>query len=82
MGCSRSLATSRFRRETGRTILDEIHNVRVRNMCDLLAHGDLPIAMVVARSGYTSDGFAKKLFLKRTGMTMRAYRKSASGSKA
>ena len=76
MGCSRSLATSRFRKETGRTILDEIHDVRFRNMCDLLSRSSLPVAMVVERSGYESDGFAKKLFLSRTGMTMREYRKA------
>ena len=45
-------------------------------MRDMLSHGSLPIAMVVQRSGYESDGFAKKLFLKRTGMTMREYRKA------
>ena len=74
MGCSRSLATSRFRKETGRTILDEIHDVRFRNMCDLLSRSSLPVAMVVEKCGYESDGFAKKLFLSRTGMTMREYR--------
>ncbi len=74
MGCSRSLATSRFRKETGRTILDEIHDVRFRSMCDLLARSSLPVAMVVDKCGYGSDGFAKKLFLSRTGMTMREYR--------
>ena len=83
MGCSRSLATSRFRKETGRTILDEIHDVRFRNMCDLLSRSSLPVAMVVGRSGYESDGFSKKLFLSRTGMTMREYRtQHASGGKA
>ena len=83
MGCSRSLATSRFRKETGRTILDEIHDVRFRNMCDLLARSSLPVAMVVDKCGYGSDGFAKKLFLSRTGMTMREYRtQHACGGKA
>ena len=83
MGCSRSLATSRFRKETGRTILDEIHDVRFRNMCDLLSRSSLPVAMVVDKCGYGSDGFAKKLFLSRTGMTMREYRtQHASGGEA
>ncbi len=77
MGCSRSLATSRFRKETGRTILDEVHDVRFRNMCDLLSRSSLPVAMVVEKCGYESDGFAKKMFLARTGMTMREYRKCA-----
>ena len=52
-------------------------------MCDLLSRSSLPVAMVVERSGYESDGFAKKLFLSRTGMTMREYRtQHASGGKA
>ena len=49
MHCSRSLATSRFRKETGRSILDEIHEHRFKRMCELLAQGNLPIAMVVER---------------------------------
>ena len=76
MHCSRSLATSRFRKETGRSILDEIHEHRFKRMCELLAQGNLPIAMVVERCGYESDAFAKKFFQRRTGMTMREYRKT------
>ena len=75
MHCSRSLATIRFRKETGHTILDEIHEIRFQKMCDLLAQGFLPIAMVVEQSGYESDGYAKRFFLARTGLTMREYRK-------
>jgi LacI family transcriptional regulator len=75
MGCSRSLATSRFRKETGHSILDEIHEHRFRKMCELLSQGHLPIGIVVERCGYESDGFAKRLFRQRTGMTMREYRK-------
>ena len=47
-------------------------------MCELLSRGTLPIAMVVERSGYESDGYAKRFFLKRTGMTMREYRRQAT----
>ena len=75
MGCSRSLATSRFRKETGHSILDEIHEHRFRNMCELLSQGHLPIGIVVERCGYKSDGFVKRLFRQRTGVTMREYRK-------
>lgn len=78
MGCSRSLATCRFRKETGRSILDEIHNRRFERMCELLANTTTPIALVVERCGYESDGFAKKFFLRQTGMTMREYRKNNS----
>ena len=78
MNCSRALATSRFRKETGRSILDDIHEIRLQKMCELLSRGTLPIAMVVERSGYESDGYAKRFFLKRTGMTMREYRRQAT----
>jgi len=74
MGCSRRLATLRFKKETGRTMLEEIHEHRMRTACELLAGGRLPIATVVVQCGYRSDGFAKKLFRARTGMTMREYR--------
>ena len=78
MGCSRALATSRFRKETGRSILGEIHEIRIQKMCELLSHSTLPIAMVVERSGYESDGYAKRFFLRRTGMTMREYRRQTT----
>ena len=74
MGCSRRLATLRFKKETGRTMLEEIHEHRMRTASELLANGRLPIATVVVQCGYRSDGFAKKLFRARTGMTMREYR--------
>ena len=74
MRCSRRLATLRFKKETGRTMLEEIHEHRMQTACELLADGRLPIATVVVQCGYRSDGFAKKLFRIRTGMTMREYR--------
>ena len=75
MHCSRRLATLLFRKDTGRTILGEIHERRLEKLCELLAHTLLPIATVVAQCGYRSDAFVKKMFLKRTGMTMREWRK-------
>ena len=76
MGCSRRMGTLRFRKETGRTILEEIHEHRFEKACDLLSRTRLPISTVVAHCGYRSDAFAKKMFLARTGITMREYRKS------
>lgn len=75
ISCSRALITKQFRKETGRTILEEIHDLRFRKMCELLSMSKLPIAMVVEQSGYYSDGYAKRLFHEKTGMTMREYRK-------
>ena len=79
MGCSRRLATLRFKKETGRTMLAEIHEHRIRTACELLSGGILPIATVITLCGYRSDGFAKKLFRVRTGLTMREYRRKQQG---
>ena len=75
MRCSRRLATLLFKKETGRTILGEIHERRMERLCDLLAHSSMPVATVVSQCGYRSDAFVKKMFLKRTGLTMREWRK-------
>ena len=74
MGCSRRMGTLLFKKETGRTILAEIHERRFEKACDLLSCTALPIATVVAHCGYRSESFIKKIFLARTGMTMREYR--------
>ena len=74
MGCSRRIATMRFRKATGHSILDEIQEQRFRQACDLLARTDWPVATIIAQCGYTSDSFAQKMFRRRTGTTMRKYR--------
>ena len=78
MKCSKRLATLEFKKATSRTIFDEIHNIRFHKACDLLSHTNLPIATVVVQCGYMSNSFIKKMFLKRTKMTMRQYRKKSS----
>ncbi len=78
MKCSRRLATLLFRKETGHSILDEIHDQRFQKACDLLKRTKLPIAAVVAQCGYMSDSFVKKMFRTRTGLTMRGYRRESA----
>ena len=75
MKCSRRLGTFMFKKETGRTILEEIHEQRFLKACDLLSRTNAPVSAVVAQCGYRSDSFVKRMFLRRTGMTMREYRK-------
>ncbi|MBR4617487.1 MAG: substrate-binding domain-containing protein [Kiritimatiellae bacterium] len=76
MNCSRRLATLLFRKTVGHSILDEIHEVRFEKACDMLKNTDKPISVIIASCGYASESFFKKRFLQRTGMTMRAWRKS------
>ena len=81
MGCTRRTGTLQFKKETGRTILGEIHERRFENACHLLSRTTLPIATVVALCGYRSDSFIKKTFRARTGMTMREFRRNAMSGK-
>ena len=76
MNCSRRYATLLFKKETGRTILEEIHERRFEKACDLLTRTSLPIAAIVQQCGYKSESFLRKLFLKRTGLSLLKYRLS------
>lgn len=76
MKCSRCIATRRFRNATGHSIMDEIHDVRFMRMCELLRTTQTKISAIVNFCGYTSEAFPKRYFLKRTGTTMRSWRKA------
>ena len=75
-------ATDAFKRATGHTILDEIHNRRFERMKEMLVETDTKISAIVNFCGYAADGFPKRMFLTRTGMTMREFRKTAKTSAA
>jgi len=79
MGCSRRLATLRFRAETGRSILDTILDRRVDRACELLTKTVLPIETITVHCGYASSSFFKRQFRARAGMTMREWRKTNGG---
>ncbi|MBE6395721.1 MAG: helix-turn-helix domain-containing protein [Lentisphaerae bacterium] len=74
MKCSRRLATLRFREATGSSILEAIQNRRLEEICRLLQDTSLPISIIIQRCGYNSDSFVKRMFIKKTGMTMRRWR--------
>ena len=80
MGCSRRLATMRFRKATGRSILDELHARRLERICDLLANTNWSISTVIAQSGYASSSFAQRMFRAKTGCTMLAWRRRFHGT--
>ena len=72
---SRRLAEKRFRAATGKTILEEIQDVRFEKVCELLAT-DVPIGHIAGRCGLQSDSFLKRFFKARTGLTLREWRKA------
>lgn len=72
---SRRLAEKRFLAATGRTILQEIQEVRLQKVFELL-RTDIPIGHIAGRCGMQSDSFLKRFFKSRTGMTLREWRKA------
>ena len=75
MGCSRSMADLLFRKSSGGSILDEIQNMRLGNAYRLLRNPKQKIDSIPTLCGYRSEPFFKRLFKKKTGLTMREWRK-------
>lgn len=70
---SRRLAEKRFLAATGKTILEEIQDVRLEKVFHLLKT-DIPIGHIAARCGLQSDSFLKRFFKAKTGLTLREWR--------
>lgn len=71
---SRSHLEKQFKKALGRSVLDEIQARRLERLCALLRETSLPIGEIGARCGYATETYLKRLFKRRFGMTMRAYR--------
>ncbi len=71
---SRRLAELRFRKACGRSILDEIQNVRLERVKRLVTETDFPISEITDRSGYRTDDHLRRMFKRHFGMTMQEYR--------
>jgi LacI family transcriptional regulator len=75
---SRSVLQRRFRKEIGRTIHDEIINVRLNRARQLLAETELPLAEVAERTGFKHQEYLGAVFKAHTGKTPAEYRREAS----
>src|SRR5262249_12067906 len=71
---SRRLLERRFRETVGRTILEDIHLVRLERCKRLLAETPYPISEVARMAGFKTTGYFIQFFLKRVGKTPRRYR--------
>lgn len=74
-GCSRRYADMRFREVLRRTILDEIHEVRIETAKRLLENPSVRIAEAAAQSGFKSFATFSRVFTALVGMSPRDYRK-------
>ncbi len=79
-GCSRRYADMRFRRTTGKTILEEIHSVRVDIAKRLLENPDARIGEVARESGFASFATFSRVFSALVGKSPREYRAIPDGA--
>ena len=73
-GTSERLAEMEFKAVTGRRMTEEITDVRFEKVIDLLSRPAQSIASIANLCGWGSDIYLKRLFKRRTGMTMREWR--------
>jgi LacI family transcriptional regulator len=74
-GLSRRALENRFRRELGRSILQEIRRVRVDLIAQMLMETDLPISHIAGALGYENLQHIARYFRKGKNMSLMAFRK-------
>ena len=72
--CARRQAEIRFRKATGRSVLEEIHAVRIERAKHLLENGTMPLKVISDFCGFANPNSLRKQFLKETGFTLSAWR--------
>ena len=76
---SRPYLSSRFKRETGRTLTDFILSEKTEEAKRLLRYSDRPLSAVSAYLGFSSHGHFSRVFRKYAGMTPGEYREKHRG---
>ena len=77
--CSRVYAEMRFRKATGQSILEAIQTMRLERAKELLRNPTQQLKTIADFCGFKSQNALCKFFLKKTGMTMSAWRASTCG---
>jgi LacI family transcriptional regulator len=72
---SRRILERRFRKDLGRSVLEEIHRHRVERIQQLLTTTDHTIGEIAEACGFENPSYIATLFRKKTGLTPRAYRR-------
>lgn len=78
--CSRRMADARFRKAAGRSILEEIHAVRLEAAKRLLVQSDMPLKAISDFCGFENPNSMRKFFRRETGAAMRIWRAKARKS--
>ena len=76
---SRRMLEKRFRQTVGRSILEDIHLVRLEQAKRLLLETPYPVSKIARLAGFGTTGYFIQFFLKRMGKTPRRYRIELAG---
>jgi LacI family transcriptional regulator len=76
---SRRMLEKRFRETVGRTILEDIHHVRLERCKQMLLRTPYPVSEIARLGGFATTGYFIQFFLKRVGTTPRKYRIDQAG---
>lgn len=82
VGISRSSLESRFRRELGCSVHDEILRFRLEAATELLKAGKCNLADVALKCGFTSSQYMHSVFRRELGCTPRGYQESVAQRRA
>ena len=74
--CSRRHAEIRFRSLTGRSVLEEIQDVRFARAMEFLKSPNVAIGAIAGRSGWPSELVLERFVKKRTGKTLSEIRRA------
>ncbi|TBL81159.1 helix-turn-helix domain-containing protein [Paenibacillus thalictri] len=67
-----------FKKKTGQSIMQYLHQIRIEHAMRYLSNTELPIIEIAEKTGFASDNYFIKAFRKTTGRTPSEYRKSNS----
>ena len=76
--CSRRQAEVRFRKAAGRSVLDEIHAVRLEFAKQLLSEKNMPLKVLSDFCGFGHPNSLRKFFKKQTGKSMTEWKRAQS----
>jgi len=79
-GLSRSVLQRRFRQHLGKTIHDELLNVRIRRACQLLTETDFPLIDIAEECGFKHQEYMGVVFRTRLNKTPAEFRRTARQS--
>ena len=64
-----------FKKYTGKSLTQFLHEIRIEKACELIRNSDLPIVEVMTQVGYSDTKFFYDIFRRYTGMTPGRYKR-------